>query len=173
MVAVPGGASPVVSRGRPRIVSRGRPRVHPRRPRRLPRRGHPFTARRRRRIPPVMPHPVLGRLLPVGRLGGVAEYWRRHLHRLVSRYSRREEVWLPRGGGEGRHVRSLSRGCVWSVDVSRAGRMGWGMEGRRVGGGRVVHSRGHSAVWRAHGRCPLYGGAAWRRLSEVLLEPFE
>lgn len=51
--------------------------------------------------------------------------------------------------------------------------MGWGMEGRRVGGGRVVHSRGHSAVWRAHGRCPLYGGAAWWGLSEVLLEPFE
>lgn len=118
------------------VVARRGARVHARRPTGLARRGHALAAARRggRVAHGAVPHPVLGRLLPVGGLRVD-----RYLDRLVSGHGRCEEVWLAGRRRERSHVGGLSGGRVGCIDVGGAGGVRGGVEGRRVRGGRVVH----------------------------------
>lgn len=91
------------------------------------------TPRRGRRVSHgAVPHPVLGGLLPVRRLRVGRQ--RRGLHARRGR----EELWLPRRGGERGHVRRLRGWSVRRRDVAE----GWRVRGRverwRVRSGRVV-----------------------------------
>lgn len=162
------GARVVARRGAQLVARRGA-RVVARRGARLrARRARAVAARRGGRVAHgAVPHPVLRRLLPVGRLRVHGQ-----LHLAVARRRRRQEVGLARRRGEGRHVGRLRGRRVGRVHVGGAGRVRGRVEGGRVRRGRVVERGGERGV-RGAGGGALGGRAGGRRVPEVLLEPLE
>lgn len=169
-VGVRRGAQRVRARGAARAgrVRRGARVVARRGARRGARRARAVAARRGGRVAHrAVPHPVLRRLLPVGRLRVHGQ-----LHLAVARRRRRQEVGLARRRGEGRHVGRLRGRRVGRVHVGGAGRVRGRVEGGRVRRGRVVERGGERGV-RGAGGGALGGRAGGRRVPEVLLEPLE